>query len=342
MSSQLIDVPRGLTGVAVTTTTIGDVRGDEGYYHYRGHSAPDLARRRAFAEVAEVVLGFPLSAQRELPPGVVLDQGLRTAVSSLCHILDCRSLLDLSVAEREHDVGRVCAAFPTLVASLRHGRIVAPRSDLMPVENFLYMLTGAEAANAVARALEQYLILTIDHGFNASTFTARVIASTGADAGACITGALGALTGPLHGGAPGRVLDMLDEIGSIDRASRWISESLDKDRRLMGFGHAVYRTDDPRGELLREVACGLGGRRVELAIEVEQVGLRELATRHANRRLVTNVEYYGSVVMEACGIPRDLMTATFASSRVVGWAAHILEQAAEGKLIRPSARYVGP
>lgn len=342
MPPQLIDVPRGLNGVAVTTTTIGDVLGNEGYYHYRGQPAPDLARRRSFSEVANLVLGFALPVARVLPKGVVLDRGLRTAVSSLGERLGCRPVLDLSVAEREADVGRICATFPTLVASLSRGRACEPRADLGPVENFLYMLLGAEPTREIARALEQYLILTIDHGFNASTFTARVIASTGADVGACVTGALGALTGPLHGGAPGRVLDMLDEIGDANQAEAWMTRELDADRRLMGFGHAVYRAEDPRGELLREVASGLGGRRVELAIEVERVGLRELATRHAGRRLVTNVEFYGAVVMEACGIPRDLMTATFASSRVIGWGAHILEQAAEAKLIRPSARYVGP
>jgi citrate synthase len=192
------------------------------------------------------------------------------------------------------------------------------------------------------RALEQYLISTIDHGFNSSTFTARVVASTGADTGACVVAAMGALSGPRHGGAPSRALDMLDAIGTAAAAPTWVRAELEAGRRIPGFGHAVYRTTDPRSVLLSEVANRMGGPRVELATEVEAVVEAELARRHPERRLVTNVEYWASVVLDAAGVPRQLFTSTFAVARVIGWTAHILEQAADAKIIRPSAHYVGP
>ena len=210
------------------------------------------------------------------------------------------------------------------------------------------MLTGDEPHAAHARAVETYLITTIDHGFNASTFTARVVASTGADLAACIVAAVGALSGPLHGGAPSRALDLLDEIGTADRIDAVVASILERGERLMGFGHAVYRTDDPRSVLLREVARGLGSAsadaraRVAFAEDVERRVVELLALHRPGRELRTNVEFYAGVVMDLCGIPRDMFTPTFASSRVIGWCANVLEQAADPKIIRPSARYVGP
>ncbi|MGA7757206.1 MAG: citrate/2-methylcitrate synthase, partial [Ilumatobacteraceae bacterium] len=185
-------------------------------------------------------------------------------------------------------------------------------------------------------------ILTIDHGFNASTFTARVVASTGADAADAVCAALGALAGPLHGGAPSRALDALDEIGSVDRAAAWVRGEVAAGRRIMGFGHAVYRAPDPRSALLREVAERLGGDLVEFAIAVEAEILVTLAEFKPGRPLPSNVEFYAGVVMETAGLPRSMFTPTFAVSRTVGWCAHIVEQAAAAKLIRPSSRYVGP
>jgi citrate synthase len=204
------------------------------------------------------------------------------------------------------------------------------------------MLTGREPDPEAARAVEQYLILTVDHGFNASTFTARVVTSTGADAAAAVVAAIGALSGPLHGGAPSRALDTLDNIGTADRAELYVRQLLARGERVMGFGHAVYRTADPRSVLLREVATRLGGPLAELAVDVEQIVLRVLAESKPDRPLYTNVEYYAGVVMERCGIPREMFTPTFAVSRVIGWCANIAEQADERRLIRPSARYVGP
>jgi citrate synthase len=204
------------------------------------------------------------------------------------------------------------------------------------------MLNGEVPPPEHARAIEQYLISTIDHGFNASTFTARVIASTQADLGAAIVGAIGALSGPLHGGAPSRALDMVEAIGTLDRAEPWLRDAVLRGDRLMGFGHRVYKTDDPRSLLLREVAERLGGPRVELAKQIERKAVEVLAELKPGRRLYTNVEFYAGVVMDTIGVPREMFTPTFASSRVIGWSAHVLEQAADNRLIRPSAQYVGP
>jgi citrate synthase len=193
-----------------------------------------------------------------------------------------------------------------------------------------------------ARAIEQYLISTTDHGFNSSTFTARVITSTGADLGSAVVGAIGALSGPLHGGAPSRALDMLDAIGTPDRAEAWIREQVSQGKRVMGFGHRVYKTDDPRSVMLRGVAERLGGETVDFAKQVEKTVVEVLAELKPGRQLYANVEFYAGVVMDKVGIPRVLFTPTFTSSRVIGWTAHVLEQAGDNRLIRPSAHYHGP
>jgi citrate synthase len=219
---------------------------------------------------------------------------------------------------------------------------VEPDPEVGHAADYLRMVTGTLPGSAETTALDRYLTLTADHGFNASTFTARVIASTGADVGACVVGALGALSGPLHGGAPSRALDLLDEIGRPDRAAEVVGAALARGERIMGFGHAVYQDDDPRSLLLREIALELGGDRASLAHAAESAVVAELDRRRPDRRLRTNVEFYAGVVMERCGIPPDLFTPTFAVSRTVGWVTHALEQAATGRLIRPSARYVGP
>ncbi|MDQ3756944.1 MAG: citrate synthase/methylcitrate synthase, partial [Actinomycetota bacterium] len=219
---------------------------------------------------------------------------------------------------------------------------IEPRPDLGYAANYLYMLRGEVPEPEQARAVEQYLISTIDHGFNASTFTARVITSTGADLGAAVAGAIGALSGPLHGGAPSRALDMLDAIGTPGNADAWIRDAVLHGGRIMGFGHRVYKTDDPRSVMLRTVAERLGGDKVEFAKQVERTVVEVLAELKPGRKLYTNVEFYAGVVMDRCGLPREMFTPTFASSRVIGWCANILEQAADNRIIRPSARYVGP
>ena len=365
-------VPPGLKGVAVTDTTIGDVRGTEGFYHYRQYSAVDLAGRRSLEDVWRLLIDGALPATRAdadafaaetaaaravpsavsaLLPGVAAVSGsglagLRSALSLYGSACGLRPLWDIEPAERRGDLVRLAAVTPVLTAALyrlsRGLEVVPPDPSLRHAANYLWMLTGERPAPERARALEQYLMLTVDHGFNSSTFTARVIASTGADAAAAMVGALGALSGPLHGGAPSRALDTLDAIGRPEAAEPYVRGLLSRGERVMGFGHAVYRTDDPRSVMLREVALRLGGPRADLAVDVEGTVLRVLAEVHPERPIYANVEYYAGVVMDACGIPREMFTPTFAVSRVIGWSANIAEQADERRLIRPAARYVGP
>jgi citrate synthase len=271
---------------------------------------------------------------------------LAAALALTAGSLGLRPMLDLGHEERRHDAVRLAATVPTLVMSLH--RLTEGLEPLEPdpglghAADLLRMLTGRAPSPEHARALDRYLVLTADHGFNASTFTGRVIASTGADLGACVVGALGALSGPLHGGAPSRALDLLDEIGVPERAAAVVEAKVRAGERIMGFGHAVYVGEDPRSVLLRETAVELGGPRAELAVAAEQAVVESLGRLKPDRDLRTNVEFYAGVVMERCGLPPALFTPTFAVSRVVGWSAHALEQAAARRLIRPAARYVGP
>ncbi|MEV7298373.1 citrate synthase/methylcitrate synthase [Streptomyces clavifer] len=367
-----LDVPRGLAGVIVTDTALGDVRGREGFYHYRHYSAVELAQRRSFEDVwylmfhgelpgraagvdfaartaglrhlpAEVREALPAIARAGADSGP--PAGLRTALSLLGASAGFRPVYDIGADRRRTDALAVCAAVPTLLTALhRLGQglePVAPRDDLPFAANYLYMLTGAEPDASRARAVEQYLVSTIDHGFNASTFTARVVASTGADTAACLVAAVGALSGPLHGGAPSRALDTLDAIGTPDRIDGWIREQVLAGGRIMGFGHPVYRTEDPRSRMLRSIAQGFGGPLVDFAVEVERQVEAILAELKPGRELHTNVEFYAGVVMELCGLPREMFTPTFCAARMVGWSANILEQAEDSKIIRPAARYVG-
>ncbi|MFF8673193.1 citrate synthase [Streptomyces sp. NPDC015242] len=372
-AAALVEVPRGLAGVVVTDTRIGDVRGLEGFYHYRQYSAVDLARTRSFEDVWHLLVHGDLpdarrsaafaretAALRHLPdevraalPAVAAAggrsgplAGMRTALSLLGAAKGFRPVYDIDAEQRRRDALDAAAAVPTLLTALyRLGQgldPVEPRADLSYAANYLYMLTGAVPDQEHARAVEQYLISTIDHGSNASTFTARVIASTGADVAACLAGAVAALSGPLHGGAPSRALDTLDAIGTPDRIDSWVRGRVLAGERIMGFGHAVYRTEDPRSRMLREVAQKFGGPRVDFAVQVERHVEAILAELKPGRELHTNVEYYAGVVMELCGLPREMFTPTFAAARVVGWSANILEQAEDTKIIRPVARYVGP
>ncbi|HEX6312427.1 MAG TPA: citrate synthase/methylcitrate synthase [Acidimicrobiia bacterium] len=368
------EIPKGLEGVVVAETAIGDVRGLQGFYHYRQYSAVELAEKRTLEDVWHLLFegSLPSLAERaafveeirplrQIPPDVKellprvaalggpeappLDM-LRTTISTMGVDLDFRPWLDVSAGELRAQALQTCAVVPTLLTALyrlKHGfDVVDPHPDLPYAANYLYMMQGEVPAPEYARAVEQYLISTIDHGFNASTFTARVITSTGADLAAAVVGGIGALSGPLHGGAPSRALDMLDAIGSIDKAEPWLRDAVERGDRLMGFGHRVYKTDDPRSVMLRGVAERLGGPSVELAKAIEAKAIEVLADLKPGRQLYTNVEFYAGIVMDTCGVPREMFTPTFASSRVIGWTSHILEQAADNRLIRPSAHYAGP
>ena len=373
LSPGQMEAPKGLAGVIVAETEVGDVRGQEGFYHYRQYSAVELAEKRTLEDVWYLMFEGTLPDRgarlrfldevrelRELPPAVAevlpaiaaagttfspLD-ALRTAISQLGASFDFQASLDISAAELKRDAMRVCATTPTLVMALyrlRQGlEPIRPHPELGYAANYLYMLNGEIPDPHHARAIEQYQITTVDHGFNASTFTARVITSTGTDLGAAVVGAIGALSGPLHGGAPSRALAMLDAIGTPDKTDAWVRDAVENGDRIMGFGHRVYKTDDPRSVLLRSVAQRLGGDMADFAQQVEQTVVDVLAELKPGRDLYTNVEFYAGVVMDRCGLPRELFTPTFASSRVIGWCANILEQAADNRIIRPSAKYVGP
>lgn len=369
--NELIDVPAGLNGVAVADTAIGTVHGDEGFYHYRQYDATQLARTVGFEDV------WYLFEHGELPGAAALDRfrsdiaslgrvpaeltplidaaaraggsplvQLRTVLSSTQNVLDLRPMLDLSPDDRRRQARSLAALTPMVLAALHHAAAgtVVPESEpgLGHAASYLRAVTGRTPSPEHARALEQYLILTIDHGFNASTFTGRVVASTGADVADVVCAAIGALAGPLHGGAPSRALDAVDAIGDPKRAADHVRSEVAAGRRIMGFGHAVYRAPDPRSGLLREVAASLGGPLVEQAMAIEVEILTTLAELKPDRPLPSNVEFYAGVIMETVGLPRSMFTPTFAVSRIVGWVAHALEQAAADKLIRPAARYVGP
>jgi citrate synthase len=366
----LIDVPPGLNGVAVTDTTIGDVLGAEGRFHYRGHDATALARTRSFEEVWHLIAAGHLpdtselvafrhavAEARALPPSIatVLEPLARAAGATLGRIraalsiaaddLGLRPMIDITPDERAAQAMRVAAVIPTIAAALHRASIglePAPADATAGhAAAYLQMTTGERPTPAAARAVEQYMILTIDHGFNASTFTARVVASTGADLADVVGAALGALAGPLHGGAPSRALDAVDVIGDPVGTEAWVGSELAAGRRIMGFGHAVYRDVDPRSTLLREIAVGLGGEVVDRAVDVEARVVCALQRAKPDRPLPSNVEFFAGVVMAAAGLPRSMFTPTFAVSRTVGWCAHAVEQAAQNKLIRPSSRYIG-
>ena len=369
--ASLIEAPAGLKGVIVAETSVGDVRGTEGFYHYRQYNAVELADKKRLEDVWFLLFEGHLPSRaerdaflgetrplRQIPPAVleVLPQiarssssvmeGLRTAVSFVSAVGGFKPTLDISAEERRANALQICSVVPTLIMAMHRYRNglepIEPRDDLGYGANYMWMLNGEEVEPDKGRAVEQYQMTTIDHGFNASTFTARVIVSTGADIGASVTGAIGALSGPLHGGAPSRALDLLDAIGTPENARPYLTDAVDRGEKIMGFGHAVYRTDDPRSTFLHSVAQRLGAAKLEFAEQVERTVVDVLAELKPGRNLYANVEFYAGVVMEEAGLPRELFTPTFASSRVIGWCANMLEQAADNRIIRPSARYVGP
>jgi citrate synthase len=364
--------PAGLADVSVASTTISDVLGRLGFYHYRGYNAVDIARRGCFEDAWYLMLCGELptneqrdafvretSALRQLPPGIAellpsiarqsgpgSLESLRTAASLAAQAIGCKPWTDQSQQLTRSQAEQLSAILPTLAAALyrlaKGQEVVQPRTDLGYAANYLYMITGAEPDERSTYAVERYLMLTIDHGFNNSTFTSRVIASSGADLGAVTSGAIGALSGPFHGGAPARVFDMLDAIGEPDNAEPWLRHAIEHGDKLMGFGHRIYKTVDPRSQLLHEVAQELHSERVGFAEQVEKTAVALLAELKPGRELYANVEFYAGVVLEAAGLPREMFSATFACSRIVGWMANVLEQIQDNRIFRPLARYVGP
>jgi citrate synthase len=352
----------GLEGIVAATTSLSKVEGTAGRLIYRGYNIHDLARTTTFEEVAHLLwfghlpdqqelteLKTRLAAERTLPPEVVqvlrnlpirsepMD-ALRTAASAWGAIaIKGKPTIAQAIA--------LTARFPLFLAAfhrIRNGLdVLKSRADLGHAANYLYLLTGKEPEEQHVKALDAYLVLLADHGMNASTFTARVVASTESDIVSAVVAAVGALKGPLHGGAPSKVLDMLEDIGTEDNAERWLRNAMEHGERLMGFGHRVYKTEDPRAEELRELARLANPQEFKLARRVEELALALLEEQKPGRRLYTNVEFYSAALLSSVGLSGDLFTPAFAISRVVGWTAHILEQVGNNRLIRPEAEYTG-
>ncbi|MEP3045197.1 MAG: citrate synthase/methylcitrate synthase [Roseibium sp.] len=348
----------GLEGVVVAHTSLSDVDGQNGTLVLNGKTIEDLAGQVSF-EKAVLHLWQPnlqmntsdlqslfglarSSAFRQLPV-------LETASPSLT--VYERMQLGLAALPMEHDLPEAIAitgALPVFLAAshrISAGKsVIAPDGSLGVAQDLLRMLIGDTPPPAHVAALDRYLVTILDHGLNASTFTARVIGSTQADMKQAILGAMGALSGPLHGGAPGPVLDMIDAIGSPEDAESWIMEALARKERLMGFGHRIYRTRDPRADVLKAGLRLLGADnpKVQLAEDIEAAALAALKKAKPDRTLDTNVEFYTAVLLDAIGIDRSLFTPLFATGRTPGWCAHVLEQQNTGKLIRPASVYVGP
>jgi citrate synthase len=362
---------RGLENVTVAETELSYIDGQQGKLIYRGYEAVDLARNASFEDVwyllfygelpkwgtdAADTFGKRTSEGRAVPLDLDTLRDLAKSHGTFMGTLQAAAAATGAAwglkpwlnedPEKVHLAAlRLGAVMPTLVCALyrlEHGLdVVDPDPSLGHAANYLWMMNGERPTKEQEIAISRYLILTMDHGMNASTFTSRVIASTGADVGSAVAGGIGALSGPLHGGAPSLVADMLDEIGSADRAAEWVDKELAAGRRLMGFGHRVYKTEDPRAACLRDTGDELKAERIGLAKLVEQAaleGLRKKNPAYAN----TNVEFYSAVILERAGIPRQLFTPSFTVSRTVGWTAHILEQVRDNRLIRPSAEYIGP
>jgi citrate synthase len=356
---------KGLEGVVVSATNISHVFGEEGRLVYRGYEINQLASKASYEEVCFLLwnghlpkryeldaLQVKMRERRALPPAALAAlqalpkdtdpmDALRTIVSA------AGAALPIGGTPTYDQAITLTSLFPTAVAGfhrLRSGRdLVAPDSSLGHAANYLYMLTGEKPTDNHIKSLDTYLVLLADHGMNASTFTARVIASTESDLASCVVGGIGALKGPLHGGAPALVMDMLDSIGSVPNIKPWIDHALDLHGKLMGFGHRVYRTTDPRAEILREMARQASTPEFfALASGTEQYAIAELNRRKPENRLYTNVEFYSATVLNSVGLPRDLFPSTFAVSRVAGWSAHVLEQLVGNRLIRPQSEYVGP
>jgi len=361
------EIHRGLEDIVVGETNLSYIDGQQGELVIGGYPLSELATNATFEETLFLLYNDALPTEAELdgfssevaqyrsvPEGTM--DVVRAAAAAGSSPMDTLRMataslsLDMDGEEPHRDKLVLVSRLPTIVAAywrLRNGdEPVAPREDLSHAANYLYMLTGEEPAPAEVRGLETYLNTVVDHGFNASTFTGRTIVSTDSDLYSAVTGAIGALKGPLHGGAPGPVLDMLLDIQESGDVEGSVRETLEAGERLMGFGHRVYNVRDPRAEVLSTAAetfYGAGGDSAffELAMAVEDVSVDLLAEYKPGRNLETNVEFYTAVLLHGVGVPKELFTPTFAIARAGGWTAHCLQQLDDNRLIRPRSRYVG-
>ncbi|MFD1738161.1 citrate synthase/methylcitrate synthase [Bacillus salitolerans] len=355
---------QGLKGVVAAQTMISHIDGENGILLYRGFEIRHLTKSHSFEEIVYLLwygeiptppqlqlLKKQLKAQRELPPIVknIIKQlpvhmdmmsVIRTAISSL-------GTTEYGWKPTVNEAITLTALVPSIIAFRNHQQegtpYVAPNDKLDHVANYLYMLTGEIPARAHVDALETYMILTLEHGMNASTFSARVTASTESEIISAITSAIGTMKGPLHGGAPAGVIDLLDEIGSVNRAKEVLKAKVQSGEKLMGFGHRVYKTHDPRSVALREKLLQLVGEDawLDLALHVENTAIDVLQELKPGRALYTNVEFYAAAIMKAIHMKPELFTPTFTASRVVGWTAHVLEQAENNTIYRPQSEYIG-
>ncbi len=346
-------IHNGLEGIVAAETRLSMVDGERGELVIGGFRVEELSSwpfERTVSLLWETA-GFSGTVRAEALPERTLAV-LRSAAEARVNEMDAlRMAAGTLTAETDGEAAQLLAgSFPAIVAAywrMLHGREpIAPRNDLGLAANYLWMLNGTEPHEALVRGLETYLSTVSDHGLNASTFTARVIASTGSDFVSAITGAIGALKGPLHGGAPGPALDMVFEIGNVERAEEVLRKKIHAGERLMGFGHRVYKVRDPRADVLAAAAERMftrGGdmHLYELARGVEAVALRLLEEHKPGRRLQTNVEFYTALLLHGLGFEVPLFTPTFAIGRVAGWIAHCFEQRGVGKIIRPQSVYVG-
>jgi citrate synthase len=344
----------GLEGVVAFATEISEPDRDGGALRYRGVDLGELAGRVPFERVWGLLVdGDPdpglTSAGDDVLPVRSGDArvDLQASVAMLAPAWGVAPLIDTDVAATRDDLARTSSALLSFAAQSARGADLARVPPAVVdegttlAERFLLAWRG-ELDPVDAQAIDAYWVSAAEHGMNASTFTARVVASTGADAPAAMSAAIGALSGPLHGGAPSRVLRMLDEVERTGDAVGWVKAALDRGERLMGFGHRVYRAEDPRARVLRRAARELDAPRFEAAEALERAALEELRARKPDRVLATNVEYWSAVVLDRASVPQDLFTALFACARSAGWSAHVLEQRRTGRLVRPTAVYVGP
>lgn len=348
------EVKHGLEGVVAFESEIAEPDKAGGLLRYRGVDINELVGKVSFGRVWGLLVdnafdpGLPPAEPFPLPVhsgDIRVD--VQSALAQLAPLWGMQPLLDVDDAQVRDDLARASVMALSFIAQSAHGQ----RSPMVPqtrvdegktiVERFMIRWRGEPDPRHV-EAIDAYFISAAEHGMNASTFTARVIASTGADAAACLSGAVGALSGPLHGGAPSRAQHMIEGVERTGDATRYVKEALDRKERLMGFGHRVYRAYDPRAAVLRETCKRLGAPRYEVALELEKAAVAELAERYPDRKMETNVDYWAAVLLDFAEVPGEMMTPLFVCARTAGWSAHILEQKRTGRLIRPSSKYVGP
>ncbi|MBM6402248.1 citrate synthase 2 [Phycicoccus sonneratiae] len=344
----------GLEGVIAFESEIAEPDKEGGALRYRGVDINDLVGTVSFGQVwgllvdGELDPGLPPAEPFPLPVHTGdIRVDVQSAIAQLATVWGFKPLLDIDDAQARDDLARASVMAISFIGQSAHGQgsPMVPQSEVdkgrtIP-ERFMIRWRGEPDPKHV-EAIDAYFISAAEHGVNASTFTARVIASTGADVAACLSGAIGALSGPLHGGAPSRAQHMIEGVEQMGDATKYVKGVFDRKERLMGFGHRVYRAYDPRAAVLRDTCKRLGAPRYEVALELEKAAIAELAERYPNRKMETNVDFWAAVLLDFAEVPGDMMTPLFVAARTAGWSAHVLEQKRTGRLIRPSSRYVGP